>query len=306
MELQGYPRSDGRLGARNHVLVLPSVVCAGLAAERIGADGAIAIVHQHGCAHVGDDVINTERAFLGVATNPNVGAVVVVSLGCETIQGRRLAGRIADQGQRIEFVGIQAEGGTEPTVARGSTAVQELRAELVRQDRSPAAAEGFLLGIEVGRGGDMVLASRLAQAAVDAGAGAILAVPGQPAENLPPPWAGAPIVTYAERAPAGLSVMADAGEGAEQQVGLAGCGAQVIVSLRAPGQAPIGFATCPVVAVAGDEGMYAALADDYDLGPGATGEEIFERAVTAFNGDLTASERRGSRDFALRRLARTM
>jgi altronate dehydratase len=100
--------------------------------------------------------------------------------------------------------------------------------------------------------------------------------------------------------------MADAGEGAEQQVGLAGCGAQVIVSLRAPGQAPIGFASCPVVAVAGDEEMYAALADDFDLGPDATAVEILERAVTAFNGDLTASERRGSRDFALRRLARTM
>lgn len=306
MQLLGYPRDDGRFGARNHVLVLPSVVCAGLAAERIGAEGAIAVVHQHGCAHVGDDVVNTERAFLGVSTNPNVGAVVVVSLGCETIQGRRLAGRIAEQGQRMEFVGIQAEGGTEPTVVRGGEAVQRLRAELALHERRPAPANTLLIGIQVGRGGDLALAAELGTLAAAAGAGAVLAVPGSPPAGLVAPWAGSPFVTYAEPAPPGLSVMADAGEGAEQQVGLAGTGAQVVVSLRAPGQAPIGFATCPVVAVAGDPGMYAALADDFDLGPDSSAEAIFERVVAAFNGELTASERRGSRDFALRRLSRTM
>jgi altronate dehydratase len=101
--------------------------------------------------------------------------------------------------------------------------------------------------------------------------------------------------------------MVEAGEGPEQHVGLAGSGAQVIVSLRGPGQAPLGFATCPVLSVAAEAELYAALADDFDLDGTATSpQEIFEMVVDAFNGRLTASEQRGSRDFALRRLARTM
>ena len=76
--LRGYRRADGRLGARNHILVLPSVVCADQTATLIGAEtGAISVVHQHGCGQVGDDVAHTERAFLGFATNPNIGATVV-------------------------------------------------------------------------------------------------------------------------------------------------------------------------------------------------------------------------------------
>jgi hypothetical protein len=52
--------------------------------------------------------------------------------------------------------------------------------------------------------------------------------------------------------------------------------------------------------------MYEAVDDYFDLGPSASASEIFLRSVDAFNGELTASERRGARDFILRRIARTM
>jgi altronate dehydratase large subunit len=314
-ELRGFGRPDGRWGARNHILVLPSVVCADLVAERVaeGAPGAaVAVVHQHGCGQVGDDVEHTERAFLGFATNPNVGGVVVVSLGCETIQGRRLANRIAARGQRLEFVGIQASGGTVNTVERGREALARLQATLKDDAPHPAPAAGLVLGIESGPSPEArPAADALARRALAAGARVVLAVRGGGAEWTDGLWRDAPRIAYAAPAPpSGAAVMLEAGDGAEQHVGLAGAGAQVLVSLRGHGQAPIGHAICPVVAVGCDPAMYAALVDDFDLEGSADtdvlADQIWTRVRAAFSGQATASEQRGARDFSLRRVARTM
>lgn len=300
--LRGRRRRDGRLGARNHVLVLPSVVCANQTATLIGSEpGAVAVVHQHGCGQVGDDVAHTERAFLGSATNPNVGAVVVVSLGCETIQGRRLARLIERGGQRVAFVGIQQLGGTFKTVDHGRLAVGRLRAELEADGLVEAGLEELVLGIA--SDGATRAVRELAEAARIAGASVVLAVP----EGARGDWEGAPVIGYGQAAAAGISVVEQAGEGTEQHLALAGAGAQVIVSLRGPGRAPQGFATGPVLAVAGDPGIYAALEDDFDLdGSSAGAEDVWRRVISVFNGEQTASEKRGARDFVLHRIARTM
>jgi altronate dehydratase large subunit len=260
-------RPDGRYGVRDHVLVLPSVVCSTNAAQTIAREtGATYVTHQHGCLHVGDDLRHTEGALIGTATNPNVGAVVVVSLGCETIQGRRLARRIEDAGQRVAFVGIQQEGGTERAVAAGRAAVEEFRALLdaVAPESPPDAAlavgldrpDDAMRGALQGRGWQVV------------------------------------------GAPEGLSA-------GEAHVALAGAGAQVIVSVRGAGEAPLGFAVCPVVAVAQDPAMYAALHDDFDVAPGSVAD-VVDRVQATLDGEPTASERRGARDFVLHRLAVTM
>jgi len=288
------------------------VVCADLVAERVAEAGAVSVVHQHGCGQVGDDVEHTERAFLGFATNPNVGGVVVVSLGCETIQGRRLANRIVERRQRVEFVGIQASGGTANTVERGKEAVARLRADLAHEAPAAAPAGSLILGIEAGPGQAFrPMVDALAARAIDSDARVVLALPGPRTDWNTGLWGGAPGIAYAGPAPsAGAAIMEHAGEGAEQHVGLAGAGAQVIVSLRGPGQAPVGLAICPVVAVAGDRRMYAALTDDFDLEasgePDALAAAIWARVPAVFNGEASASEQRGAHDFALRRIARTM
>ena len=298
--LRGYRRGDGSVGARNHVLVLPSVVCADQTAALISEAGAIAVVHQHGCGQVGDDVTFTERAFVGFAGNPNVGGCLVVSLGCETIQGRRVAELISGRGQRVEFTGIQLMGGTVKTVDDGRARVNRLAELLAVEDRAAASFEALIVGIETSRA-TLDRASAIADAALAAGARAVIAV----SET----YSGrreVERIRYGERASSRLAAVEHAGEGAEQHVGLAGAGAQVIVSIREGWQAPVGCAIAPVVAVAGDQAMYEALEDDFDLGPFASAEEILQRSVAAFNGERTASERRGARDFILRRIARTM
>ncbi len=274
-EVTGFPRPGGAAGVRNHVLVLPSVVCSSHAAHEIARDTrAKVITHQHGCLHVGDDLRHTEHELIGTATNPNVGAAVVVGLGCETIQGRRLATRIAQLGQRVTFVGIQMEGGTARAIERGREALAELFATLDDEPREAVAPERLLVGIDAPR--DPVvgpLRDRLSELGVG-------------------------------------SVTAEEVEGAASHVALASRGAQVIVSLRGPGEGPTGFAVCPVVAVSRDEKLFAALRDDFDLDAGddeaSLPGRIADAVLAVAAGDATASEHRGARDFVLHRLAVTM
>lgn len=263
----GHRRADGRFGVRDHVLVLPSVVCSTNAAQTIAREtGATYVTHQHGCLHVGDDLRHTEGALIGTATNPNVGAVVVVSLGCETIQGRRLARRIEAAGQRVAFVGIQQEGGTDRAVEAGREAVDAFRGVLDAVEPERLPGDAVVIGLDRP---DAALRSALQ------GRG----------------W-------HVVDAPAGLSA-------GESHVALAGTGAQVIVSLRGAGEAPLGFAVCPVIAVAEDSAMYAALHDDFDVAAGDIAA-VIERIEATLDGEPTASERRGARDFVLHRLAVTM
>jgi altronate dehydratase large subunit len=148
----GWGRADGTVGVRNHVLVLPTVVCANSVVEqldRAGCDEAM-LTHQHGCGQVGDDLALTQQVLTGLATNPNVGAVVLVSLGCESNQPDALAERIAASGREVEVVSIQALGGIRAAVTGVTESVAKLRSQL---DLGPTVSAGWdqlVLGLECG------------------------------------------------------------------------------------------------------------------------------------------------------------
>ena len=63
--------------------------------------------------------MQTRAAFELIACNPNVAAAIVVSLGCETVQGSSLAAAIAERGRRVELAGIQEQGGSRACVSHG-------------------------------------------------------------------------------------------------------------------------------------------------------------------------------------------
>jgi altronate dehydratase len=272
--IHGYRRPTGAFGARNHLLVLPSVVCSGLTAQRIAGDEAVAIPHQHGCAVVGDDVEHTAGVFSGVATNPNVEGVLVVGLGCETIQGAALARRIAGAGQRVAYLSIQAEGGTDRTVARGRDELAALRAATDNAEREPTTVADLTLGLDTA---DAPLGGELRELARQSGSRLLVS------EHVHGPAA------HSE---------------------LAAAGAQVIVAWCGPGEAPRSFAVCPVISISGDPELFAALSDDFDIdGTGSAADvasAVWELALRVFDGQLTAAESRGDADFYLRRLARSM
>ncbi len=88
MDFYGYRRPDGRVGVRNHVLILPASVCASDTTEKIArrVEGAVSFHNQNGCSQVPADEAWTMEVLSGYAANPNVYGTLVVSLGCENCQ----------------------------------------------------------------------------------------------------------------------------------------------------------------------------------------------------------------------------
>jgi altronate dehydratase large subunit len=148
----GFRRADGSLGVRNHVLVLPTVVCANAVIERIDRElGRFALAtHQHGCGQVGDDLALTTTTLSGFATNPNVGAVVLVSLGCESNQPAQIADAVERAGRPVRVCRIQDLGGTSATFARVAELAEEMERELARQEREEVPLAELVVGLECG------------------------------------------------------------------------------------------------------------------------------------------------------------
>ncbi|MFQ6014148.1 MAG: UxaA family hydrolase [Anaerolineae bacterium] len=111
LEFEGYRRPNGRVGVRNHVLIIPAVVCAGHVAQRIAdqLEGVVAVTHQHGCSQIGADRDLTLHTLVGYASNPNVAAALVVGLGCEAVPAQEVAQGVASQGQRVETLIFQID-----------------------------------------------------------------------------------------------------------------------------------------------------------------------------------------------------
>jgi altronate dehydratase large subunit len=179
----GYRREDGSIGVRNHVAVIPTVVCANSVAERLDREAIelALLTHQHGCAQVGDDLQLTRRVLAGMARSPNVGAALLVSLGCETNVAESLAEEIASTGRPVELFRIQEYGGVSATVDAVRVAAERLTAELALQEREQIPISELIVGLECG-GSDAwsgVTANpalgRAADMLVEAGATVVLA-----------------------------------------------------------------------------------------------------------------------------------
>ncbi|MFD2368703.1 UxaA family hydrolase [Brevibacillus sp. GCM10020057] len=148
----GYRRADGRVGVRNHVLILPTITCATQAAQRITelVQGTVSFIHQHGCAQVGVDYEQTFRTYAGMGANPNVYGVVVLGLGCETHQARSVAGEIAKTGKPVEVVSIQDHGGTLFAIAQGARIAAQMVQDASMQRRELCDFSELIIGTECG------------------------------------------------------------------------------------------------------------------------------------------------------------
>ena len=150
--LRGWKHRVGNAGIRRHFLVIPSVICAAQAAMTMAEDipGAVAIEHQHGCAQLGGDAQLTEQVLTGLGTHSNVAGTLVVSLGCETVQGTGLHRAIVARGQRAEFVGIQQAGGTRAAIRAGREALARLRTAAESDPQVTLGWADLCVGIEAG------------------------------------------------------------------------------------------------------------------------------------------------------------
>ena len=152
MEFNGYRRPDGRVGTRNYVGVLSTVVCANEVAERIARQvtGSAAFLHHQGCGQMPTDTVRVSQTLVGLGQNPNLTAVLLVSLGCESVVLNEVAQAIAATGKRVEQLVIQDEGGAARSAAKGELLAQELVMEASTHPTERCPASDLILGLKCG------------------------------------------------------------------------------------------------------------------------------------------------------------
>ncbi|WP_088102827.1 UxaA family hydrolase [Halalkalibacter urbisdiaboli] len=150
--IRGYRRPDGNVGIRNHLLLLPTVVCANQVVNRIQQQvpGAVAIPHQHGCSQVGNDKEQTHKVLVGMGKNPNVGAVLVVSLGCEVMNAEQIRDEIAETGKPVVWIDIQDEGGSVNTIKKGIEVANELHQQISSLQVEEISLSELAIGVKCG------------------------------------------------------------------------------------------------------------------------------------------------------------
>jgi altronate dehydratase large subunit len=148
----GYTRAQGPAGIRNHLLVLPAVACANGVVRAIGRafPEAVTLEHAHGCGRAGDDHERTIRVLRGCGMHPNVGAVLVVALGCEGRHGEEIAQAVAETGRPVEHLGIQEIGGTRRCTERGVKLARQLWAKISAQGRESHPLGELSVGLQCG------------------------------------------------------------------------------------------------------------------------------------------------------------
>lgn len=150
--IEGYRRGLNRIGVRNHVVVMAGVACANSIVERIARtdDTIIPITHQHGCTHMGEDREQVLRTLSGTCDNPNVGGVLLVGLGCETIGVDEIASRIDREGKIVKTLVIQEIGEIHRIVETAAANLREIKAFARKRQRVDCDVSQLVVGLECG------------------------------------------------------------------------------------------------------------------------------------------------------------
>ncbi|MEB0134002.1 UxaA family hydrolase [Actimicrobium sp. CCC2.4] len=131
---QGYRRENGRVGIRNHVIILPLDDLSNAACEAVANNikGTMAIPHPYGRLQFGADLDLHFRTLIGTGSNPNVAAVVVI--GIEDSWTRKIVDGIAATGKPVIGFGIEGYGDHE-TILKASKAAREFMQKASEKQR---------------------------------------------------------------------------------------------------------------------------------------------------------------------------
>ncbi|MGQ0569731.1 MAG: UxaA family hydrolase [Armatimonadota bacterium] len=149
MKLIGYRRTNGAVGVRNHVVVLPLDDLSNAAAEGVARliPGTLALPHAYGRLQFGEDLDVFFRTLIGTGANPNVAAAVVV--GIEPKWTQRLADGIAKTGKPVEVFSIEGLGDLH-TIERAARAAKGLMQDASELQREPIEPKDLILSIKCG------------------------------------------------------------------------------------------------------------------------------------------------------------
>ena len=152
IKIKGYLRKDGLVGIRNHIVVMSSVSCANSVVEQIARTDAdvIPITHQHGCTHMGADTEQVLRTLSGTCNNPNVGGVLLVGLGCETVSVSEIASHVDSSGKLVKTLVIQETGEIRKIMDIARDSLQQIKEFVSKQQRSDFDIKNLTVGLECG------------------------------------------------------------------------------------------------------------------------------------------------------------
>ena len=159
---EGFLRDDGRVGTRNYIAVVAASNCAAYTVDWIAdsfdpasilpnVDGVVAFPHGEGCGHaIGPDTDQLRRTLAGVLNHPNVGAALIIGLGCEVNQIDHYLGPNAPRSKRLYGMTLQGSGGTRGTVDAARARIQEFMEEMTTEKRVSVPASKIQLGLNCG------------------------------------------------------------------------------------------------------------------------------------------------------------
>jgi altronate hydrolase len=163
----GFRRTDGRVGTRNYVGVISTVNCSAHTIREIAhhftqeqladypnIDGVIPLAHLSGCASQigGTDYHMLQRTLAGFARHPNIGAYIIVGLGCETNQVSDLVANfdLANGNAPLPTLTIQETGGIRKTIQAGIEAVEELLPYINSFGRTEVPISELMVALQCG------------------------------------------------------------------------------------------------------------------------------------------------------------
>ena len=174
-QLFGYRRENGKVGIRNHVIILPvddisNAACEGVARQ---VQGTLALPHAYGRLQYGPDLDLHFRTMIGTGSNPNVAAVIVI--GIEENWAKKIADEIAKTGKPVSYFSIEGNGDLE-TVRAASWKAKEYVQWATELQRVPIELKELTVSIKCGESdtttglGSCPTVSQAVDRLVDAGA----------------------------------------------------------------------------------------------------------------------------------------
>src|SRR3954471_24254115 len=161
----GYRRADGRAATRNYIGIVTTVNCSAATSRMIAArlepmlaqypniDGVVPLTHGGGCgmAASGLEMDVLRRTLAGYTRHPNMAAVVMLGLGCETNQiSGLMSAEGLQEGPKLIPMAIQDEGGVSKTVMRAVGFLKELLGEANDVKREPLPVGDLILALQCG------------------------------------------------------------------------------------------------------------------------------------------------------------
>ena len=154
----GFQRSDGKVGVRNEIWIIPTVGCvnniATAMAKRANAkvkgsvQEVIAFPHPYGCSQMGDDQEHTRTILADLINHPNAGGVLVLGLGCENSNIDVLKPYIGDYDEkRVKFLVCQE---VEDEMEKGEELLEELIDYVASFERKPISVSKLIIGMKCG------------------------------------------------------------------------------------------------------------------------------------------------------------